>query len=198
MKPLNIKAYFGKYTIPDLFLLSKRMAVRCTGNLNFTFVTTSLTDYVTAQGNWENAIIHGLDTAPGLRIIMEKFMGPVAVQVNFQAGHDKTKLQSSGGDLTSEGGTIGVFGKVVVDSSVAGEVTGTIVSTLQVEEKAMGVMVYLKNLKSQVAKAWFSSEKHIVIISNLDPGTEYELQFAWVGTDSTLNPCDPFNRYPQN
>lgn len=198
MKAQNIKTYFGKYSIPDLFLLSSKMVAKCFPNINFDFSGTSFGDFKTAQQNWANAVMHDLDTAPGLRKIMEPLMSVVAVQVNMQAGHNVVILKSSGGDLTSEGGTIGVFGKVVVDSSVAGEVTGTIVSTLQTEAKALGVMVYLTNLKTNASKSWFTTEKHIVTISSLDPGTEYELQFAWVGTDSTLNPCDPFNRYPQN
>jgi len=198
MKAQNIISYFGGLTIADLLLLSGKMNAQCLPNTNFTFSGTTFTDFRTAQGDYSNALFHGLDTAPSLRIAMLPLMSVVAVQVNVQAAHDVLKLKSSGGDLTSVGGTIGIFDKVVINSIVAGEVTGTLVANLETEEKALGTLVYLVNLKTLEAKSWFTSEKHIITVSSLAPGTEYSLAFAWVGTDSTLNPSDPLPRYPQN
>ncbi len=209
MKHLNVKTFFGNDTEGYLLVLSESMMVKCAGNPNFVFkVTTpghtSLMDCTVAVGNWHGAVIDAstgdpekIARAVEMRGIMEPLLSGVAQEVNTEAKHDKAKLISSGGELTSEGGAIGIFAKPVVKDISAGPASGTLASTLVTESKALGTMVRLTNLTTKITKEFFTTQKHIIIVSDLTIGVEYEQSFAFVGTNATLNYSDPIGRYPQ-
>lgn len=205
MKAQNIKSFYGNETDYYLMLLSKSMAVHCTGNPNFIFLLTVLTDFVTAQGHWFDAVVAASTNDPELvavahekRLLMEPLMTAVAHVVNDQAHHVKSKLISSGGELTSVGGTIGIFAKPIIEKIIGGPVKGSLSCYLHHaadDGKALGTMVYLTIVKTGETKSWFTTVQHIIVISSLTPGDEYSISFAWVGTDSTLNPSEPISKF---
>ena len=207
MKALNVTTFFGNDTDPGLLLLSKSMSSHCTGNGNFVFSGTSLGDFTGAQNTWFLSVVAASTGDPQLiatahknRGIMEPFMTAVAEQVNTQANHDKTKLISSGGELTSVGGAIGIFKQPIIKSLTDGPVKGSLMVTLikdPTDGFALGVMVVLTDLKTNETKTWFTTMKHIIVIPNLVSGDEYAVSFAWVGTNSTINISALLNRFAQ-
>ena len=204
---LNIKTYFGGDSEGSLLVLAGSMKTKCTGNANFVFSVTTvghttLTDFGDAYDLWHDAVLDANGDpekealALELRKIMEPLLTVVANEVNAQAKHVKSKLISSRGQLTTEGGVIGEFAAPVVNQIIS-ESTGTLEATLKTEEKALGTMVRLKNMATGAIKEWFTSHKHVILVTELTPGTEYDLSFAFVGTNSTLHYSDPIGRFPQ-
>jgi hypothetical protein len=207
MKPLNIKTYFGDDSEGSLLVLAGSMKTKCTGNGNFVFSVTTighttLSDFIDSYDAWHDAVLDANGDpekealALELRKIMEPLMTVVANEVNAQAKHVKSKLISSGGELTAEGGTVGAFAAPVVEKIVS-EVSQTLEATLKTESKALGTMVRVKNVTTGAIREYFTSHKHIILVTGLTAGIEYELSFAFVGTNSTLNYSDPIGRYPQ-
>lgn len=204
---LNIKTYFGGDSEGTLLVLAGSMKIKCTGNANFVFSVTTvghttLTDFGGAYDAWHEEVLDAngdpekVALALELRKAMEPLQTIVANEVNAQAKHVKSKLISSGGELTSEGGVIGEFEAPVVEKIVS-EYSRTLEATLKTESKALGTMVRMKNLVTGVIKEWFTSHKHVILVTELTSGTEYELSFAFVGTNSTLHYSDPIGRFPQ-
>jgi hypothetical protein len=204
---LNIKTYFGGDAEGILLVLAGSMKTKCTGNANFVFSVTTighttLTDFGDSYDAWHEAVLdaNGDPEKEALALELRKVMEPlqtiVSNEVNAQANHVKSKLISSGGQLTTVAGVIGEFAAPVVEKIVS-ENSGTLEATLKTEAKALGTMVRLTNVATSVTIEWFTSHKHVILVTELTPGAEYALSFAFVGTNSTLHYSDPISRFPQ-
>lgn len=204
MKQLNIKTYYGDASNDHLKTVSGDIASHCTSNSNFTFAGTSFTDFKTAQGNWVTGLTAASTGDPAkeadalaLRKLMEPMLTDICNQVNTQAKHDKSKLLSSGGEVTSAGGSVGIFSAPVIKKVVTSLAPGTMEVTLETESRALGTMITMVDVATNESKTWFVAQKHILMITGLTPGKEYSFSFAWVGTNMTLVYSSPINKFAQ-
>ena len=205
MHKLNIKANFSGDTIADLKEESTSIATKSADNPNFVFLEDTFTNFVAKQGNWIAALLlaesgdsQKIAQAEEVRLEMEPLMEVVCKQINVQANHVKSKLISSGGTLTSVGGSIGMFEAPIVKSINPGPVSGSLLVTLVTEKRCLGTMIHLIDLATSESKTFFISDRHILLIPNLTRGKEYSLSFAWLGTNSTLVYSDAISRFVAN
>jgi len=192
MKNLDIHIDSTHWDKGDMVLRGLNLKTGCGPlNLNFFFTGTTKGTYDTRYDNWVKlnsaAEISGatqdiLD-AEDARILLDISYAIIANQVNLQAAHDKSKLVSSGGILTSDNVSLGILPQATLKgatSTVAEEIIVNLV-TLNV---AIGTIVRLQDLTDTTAPVVdeFFAQKHLIYIDGLISGHRYRVWVAHKGS----------------
>ncbi len=186
----NIIIDITKLSLSERLNAASNLDEGCTGNTNFGFAGTTFTDfhsrrtsYVTKEAKAKRTGDHNdIQIANDAGDLMDLSYKLVAEQVNFQAGHDVIKLRSSGGILTSEGATVGVLPKAVIndtDSKIPNEIIITVVTN----EHALGTQVFWRDKTANgLWEHEFFAQLHTIHLTLLVSGHDYEIMVAHKGT----------------
>ena len=160
-------------------------------NTNFTFTGTTYADFKTSFETWVRLNSEGeisgdhiiIDNADNAEITAKANYKIIANQVNLQANHDRAKLLSSGGILTSEGGALGVLPQAVI-KKVSSENPEEIRIELITFDKSVGTIVTWKDLtvSDSIMEHEFFAQKHIITFDGFISGHQYEITAGHKGT----------------
>ena len=206
MTLLDILTDVDGYSKPDFNTAGQNLVTGCAvTNTNFAFTGTTYPDYKSSFLNWvglnSTAEVSGdhidVDKADNAEILAKANYKIIAKQVNLQAAHDRTKLLSSGGILTSDGGALGILPQAVIK-----KITSEIAEEIRIEvitfDKSVGTIVTWKDLTANTPlEHEFFAQKHIIILDGLISGHQYEITAAHKGTVRKVLFSNPVKIYIQ-
>ena len=190
MKEQNIITDVSKMTKDELIGVALNLDTGCTANVNFTFTGTTFSLFQSRRSNYVTLNSAGIVSGDHMKIqaaddahdLLVLFYGIVAEQVNVQAVHNLLKLKSSGGILTEEGDALGVLPKAVIEGSES-KVSEEILITITTYEKAIGTMVYWKDLTAGTPmESDFFAQKRFIHLDGLIKDHHYEIWVAHKGS----------------
>ncbi len=203
---LDILTDATNWSKPDFNTHGLNLKTGCVAtNTNFTFTGTTYADYKGSFDDWvtknSTAEISGdheeIQLANNAEILAKANYKIIANQVNLQANHDRVKLLSSGGVLTTDAGKLGVLKQAVITgitSTIAGEINIEILTY----DKATGTIITWKDLTAgTVMEHEFFAQKHIILLDALISGHQYEITAAHKGTVRKVIFSNPVKIYVQ-
>ena len=191
MKRNDILTDASTWTKEDFDKHGRSLVAGCAStNPNFNFSGTSYTDYKTSFENWVD--LNTKAEISGDKVKIEKAGKEenaakanykiIAKQVNVQAGHNKAKLQSSGGVLIADGAKLGILKQAVI-KKITSKVVNQIEIVIFTYSKSVGTVICWKDLTAGTpAEYEFFAQKHIIILDELISGHQYEIMVAHKGS----------------
>ena len=196
----NILTDASGWKKPDLKTNAQNLVTGCgPSNTNFTFDGTSYPDFSNRNSKWvakdSEADVSGdhvlVQEAKDLGILVVASYKEIAEQVNSQSAHDLAKLKSSGGILTSEGGSLGVLKQAVI-TGITSTIAGEIVISLIAYEASVGTIITWKDLTAGTAMEHeFFAQKKNILLDGLISTHQYEITAAHKGVVRKVVPSNP-------
>ena len=206
MNNQNIITDATGFTKAELQTNGKNLVTGCNpGNPNFTFSGTSYALLQSRYDEWSKvnsaAEVSGdhveVQQALDLQILLESSYKDIAGQVNVQAIHDLAKLKSSGGILTSDGGTLGVLKQAVIVSITATS-PGEVLITLITYDQSIGTIITWKDLTAGTTMEHeFFAQKKNITLDGLISGHQYEITAAHKGSVRKVIQSNPVKVFVQ-
>ena len=200
MNQQNIITDATSFTKPELQTNAQNLVTGCApSNTNFTFSGTSYGDLSNRTGKWIStnsaAEVSGdhvqVQEAKDLSILVEASYKEIAEQVNTQSNHNLAMLKSSGGILTSEGGTLGVLKQAVI-TGITSTIAGEVVISLITMEQSVGTIISWKDLTAGTAMEHeFFAQKKNILLDGLISTHQYEITAAHKGVVRKVVPSNP-------
>ena len=200
MNQQNILTDATGFTKPELQTNSLNLITGCNpGNPNFTFSGTSYPLFQSRHDEWVKvnsaAEVSGdhvqVQQALDLQVLLESSYKDIAGQVNVQANHNLAMLKSSGGVLTSDGGSLGVLKQAVI-TGVTSTIAGEIVIGLIAYEASTGTIITWRDLTANTAMEHeFFAQKKNILLDGLISTHQYEITAAHKGVVRKVVPSNP-------
>lgn len=207
MPRLDVIINYSRTPDNELVSFSHNVISSLTGNTNFKFDATLLTQFNETTTSYSNSVVKALngtsqDVAAknSLKGLVCECLHEIALEVNMQAKGDILKLQSSGLTLAKEPKKKGVLPKPEKFKVTSGANRGDFLCEVESNKDAFVYNFYSapvpapENINEWRLTPSTTRKKNI---TGFTPGKEYELKCAYQGSEDTLTFSDSIRIFAQ-